>query len=99
MHSNCKAEQNVTADRETSMKDSESDDEGEPLFSAAGVVSHREVLLAAGLDRYAAELSEFGEQVAARFAAMARDMDELQEIARDRPGLRVVGQRSEGSKG
>ena len=82
------------------MKDSEkSDDEDEPLFSAAGVVSHREVLLAAGLDRYAAELSEFGEQVAARFAAMARDMDELQEIARDRPGLRVVGQRSEGSKG
>jgi hypothetical protein len=93
MHSNCKAEQNVTADRETSMKDINSDDEDEPLFSAAGVVSHREVLLAAGLDRYAAELSEFGEQVAARFAAMAKDMDELQEIARDRPGLRVVGGR------
>jgi hypothetical protein len=93
MHSNCEAEQTVTADRETSMKDINSD-EGEPLFSAAPV-SHREVLLAAGLDRYAAELSEFGEQVAARFAAMARDMDELQEIARDRPGLRVVGGRTE----
>jgi hypothetical protein len=82
-----------TVVRETSMKDS-ADDENEPVFSAAGVVSHREVLLAAGLDRYAAELSEFGEQVAARFAAMARDMDELQEIARDRPGLRVVGGRT-----
>jgi hypothetical protein len=69
---------------ETSMKDINSDEEGEPLFSAAGVVSHREVLLAAALDRYAMQL-----------AAIAKDMDELQEIARDRPGLRVV----EGRKG
>jgi hypothetical protein len=42
-------------------------------------VSQREVLLAAGLHRFAAQL-----------AKMAKDIDELQEIARDRPTMVVI---------
>jgi hypothetical protein len=54
-------------------------------------VSQREVLLAAGLDRYAAQL-----------AVIAKDMEELQELARARPGLTVAGGnvvRMDGRKG
>jgi hypothetical protein len=63
-------------------------------------VSQREVILAAGLDRYMGELEQLRVWVEARFAAFAKDMSELQEIARDRPGLRVVeGLNKQGSNG